>query len=117
MALTASFAFDTAIEALLWLACGHELHVLEKEARDLARMRTPEGDFRAGEMEHLPWTDNTFDVVNGRLEKPIPGFGELFRMLSYEQVGAAAMLSRAVAGLDEREQAAELRASQRSGSG
>jgi SAM-dependent methyltransferase len=31
----------------------------------IARERTPEGDFRAGEMENLPWTDNTFDVVTG----------------------------------------------------
>jgi molybdopterin adenylyltransferase len=43
--------------------------------------------------------DNTYEVVKERLEKEIPGFGELFRMLSYEQVGAAAMLSRAVAGV------------------
>jgi molybdopterin adenylyltransferase len=42
--------------------------------------------------------DNTFDALAGRLEKTIPGFGELFRMLSWEQVGAAAMLSRATAG-------------------
>ena len=34
-----------------------------------------------------------------KLEKTMPGFGELFRMLSYEQVGAAAMLSRATAGV------------------
>lgn len=43
--------------------------------------------------------DNTFDALAGRLEKVMPGFGELFRMLSYEQVGAAAMLSRAIAGV------------------
>jgi molybdenum cofactor biosynthesis protein B len=43
--------------------------------------------------------DRTFDVVSARLDKALPGFGELFRMLSYEQVGAAAMLSRAVAGV------------------
>lgn len=42
--------------------------------------------------------DTTYDVLSGKLEKTLPGFGELFRMLSYEQVGAAAMLSRAVAG-------------------
>ena len=42
--------------------------------------------------------DNTYDVISGRLEKTLPGFGEIFRMLSYEQVGAAAMLSRAIAG-------------------
>ena len=43
--------------------------------------------------------DRTFDVLNRKLEKTLPGFGELFRMLSFEQVGAAAMLSRAVAGV------------------
>lgn len=43
--------------------------------------------------------DRTYDVISRMLEKPLPGFGELFRMLSYEQVGAAAMLSRATAGV------------------
>ena len=43
--------------------------------------------------------DNTFDVLAGRLDKTLPGFGELFRMLSWEQVGAAAMRSRATAGV------------------
>ena len=42
--------------------------------------------------------DTTYDALSTRLEKTLPGFGELFRMLSYQQVGAAAMLSRAVAG-------------------
>lgn len=42
--------------------------------------------------------DTTYDVLSRRLEKTIPGFGELFRMLSWEQVGSAAMLSRATAG-------------------
>ena len=43
--------------------------------------------------------DRTFDVLSRKLEKTLPGFGELFRMFSYEQVGAAAMLSRATAGV------------------
>lgn len=43
--------------------------------------------------------DRTFDVLSRKLEKTLPGFGEIFRMLSYEQVGAAAMLSRATAGV------------------
>lgn len=43
--------------------------------------------------------DTTYDVVQTRLTKTLPGFGELFRVLSYQQVGAAAMLSRATAGL------------------
>jgi molybdenum cofactor biosynthesis protein B len=43
--------------------------------------------------------DTTYDVLARRLEKTLPGFGELFRMLSWEQVGSAAMLSRATAGV------------------
>ena len=46
--------------------------------------------------------DTTYDVLVRHLKKPIPGFGELFRMLSWEQVGAAAMLSRATAGVYRR---------------
>jgi molybdenum cofactor biosynthesis protein B len=43
--------------------------------------------------------DTTYDAIAGMLEKRIDGFGELFRMLSWQEVGAAAMLSRAVAGV------------------
>lgn len=43
--------------------------------------------------------DTTVEVVERLLDKRLDGFGELFRMLSYREVGAAAMLSRAVAGL------------------
>jgi molybdenum cofactor biosynthesis protein B len=43
--------------------------------------------------------DGTYEVVNELLQKRIDGFGELFRMLSYEEVGSAAMMSRACAGL------------------
>jgi molybdopterin adenylyltransferase len=42
--------------------------------------------------------DNTYDALTGLLEKTLPGFGELFRMLSWDQVKSAAMLSRATAG-------------------
>jgi len=43
--------------------------------------------------------DNTYEAVSGMLQKRLDGFGELFRMLSYEQIGSAAMMSRACAGL------------------
>ena len=43
--------------------------------------------------------DTTFDVLSRKLEKTLPGFGELFRVFSYDQVGAAAILSRATAGV------------------
>lgn len=43
--------------------------------------------------------DTTYEAVQQLLEREISGFGELFRMLSFEQIGAAAMLSRATAGV------------------
>jgi molybdenum cofactor biosynthesis protein B len=43
--------------------------------------------------------DTTYEAINGLLEKRLDGFGELFRMLSYQDIGSAAMLSRAVGGL------------------
>lgn len=43
--------------------------------------------------------DTTFDVITRRLDKELTGFGEIFRMLSFNEVGAAAMLSRATAGV------------------
>ncbi len=43
--------------------------------------------------------DRTYEAVAALLEKRIDGFGELFRMLSFAEIGAAAMLSRAVAGV------------------
>ncbi|CAM4438194.1 molybdenum cofactor biosynthesis protein B [Deinococcus marmoris] len=47
----------------------------------------------------LTGRDVTVPVVESMITKPIPGFGELFRMLSYREVGGAAMLSRALGGL------------------
>jgi molybdenum cofactor biosynthesis protein B len=43
--------------------------------------------------------DVTPDAVEPLLERAVPGFGELFRMLSFEEIGSAALLSRALAGL------------------
>jgi len=43
--------------------------------------------------------DVTLEAVGPLLQRPVEGFGELFRMLSWQQVGSAAMLSRAMAGL------------------
>lgn len=42
--------------------------------------------------------DSTPEAVEPLLEKPLPGFGELFRALSFREVGSAAFLSRALAG-------------------
>jgi molybdopterin adenylyltransferase len=43
--------------------------------------------------------DQTYETVTALLTKPLPGYGELFRMLSYAEIGPACLLSRAVGGL------------------
>lgn len=67
--------------------------VLEEFAASAARLIV----FNGG--TGISQRDRTYDVVSKRLEKTLPGFGEIFRMLSYAEVGAAAMLSRATAGV------------------
>ncbi len=47
----------------------------------------------------LSQRDSTFEAVDRLLEKRVDGFGELFRWLSFQEIGSAAMLSRAMAGL------------------
>ena len=46
--------------------------------------------------------DSTYEAIAGLFEKRIDGFGELFRMLSYAEIGSAAMLTRACAGVRAR---------------
>ena len=43
--------------------------------------------------------DTTYDVISGWLDKTLPGFGEIFRWLSYQEIGSRAIASRAVAGV------------------
>ncbi|MGE5815463.1 MAG: MogA/MoaB family molybdenum cofactor biosynthesis protein, partial [Acidobacteriota bacterium] len=43
--------------------------------------------------------DTTYEALSGLLQKRLDGFGELFRMLSFQEIGSAAMLSRATAGI------------------
>jgi molybdenum cofactor biosynthesis protein B len=43
--------------------------------------------------------DTTYDAIVGLLEKTLPGFGELFRFLSYQEIGSRAIASRAIAGI------------------
>ena len=43
--------------------------------------------------------DQTFETVTALLDKPLPGYGELFRQLSYAEIGPAAILSRATGGV------------------
>src|SRR5262245_6302888 len=43
--------------------------------------------------------DQTYETVSSLLDRPLPGYGEIFRMLSYQDIGPAAILSRAIGGL------------------
>ena len=43
--------------------------------------------------------DSTFEAIDALLEKRLAGFGEIFRYLSYQDIGSAAIMSRATAGL------------------
>jgi molybdenum cofactor biosynthesis protein B len=52
--------------------------------------------------------DSTYEAVEALLDKRLPGFGELFRMLSYQEIGPAAMLSRAQLGVHQRRIVASL---------
>jgi len=46
--------------------------------------------------------DSTYEAIEAMLDKRLPGFGELFRMLSYQEIGSAAMMSRAQLGVHAR---------------
>lgn len=88
-------------------AAGHRLVDYRIVPDEPAQIEAVLEELRAGEARLILFNggtgitrrDTTFDVLSRKLEKTLPGFGELFRMLSYQQVGAAAMLSRAVAGI------------------
>lgn len=103
-------ATDTSGRAILDLLtlAGHEIvgrtivrdepaavrHIIERQLAD----RNAEVVISTGGTG-IASRDTTFEAIDTLLEKRLDGFGELFRMLSYEQIGAAAMLSRATAGL------------------
>ncbi|HEX6900029.1 MAG TPA: MogA/MoaB family molybdenum cofactor biosynthesis protein [Thermoanaerobaculia bacterium] len=101
---------DTSGRAIrdLAAAAGHRVHDSTLVRDDVAAIRAA-----VRQMLELPGVDVvvttggtgfsprdvTLEAVGPMLERPVEGFGELFRMLSWQQVGAAAMLSRATAGL------------------
>ena len=89
-------------------AAGHEVLEHEIVTDDRLEIRTRLGAVLADEKVDVVVLnggtgvsprDVTTEVVEPLLETTLHGFGELFRMLSWQQVGAAAMLSRAVAGV------------------
>jgi molybdopterin adenylyltransferase len=92
----------------LLTAAGHEIvgRTIVKDDPDLVR-GTVERHLAAPDVQAIITTggtgissrDSTYEAITGLLHKRLDGFGELFRMLSFEQIGAAAMMSRACAGL------------------
>ena len=107
---TRTDATDTsgrAIAALLE-AAGHDVagRAIVKDDPDLVR-GTIEQQLANSDVQVIITTggtgitsrDSTYEAIDALLQKRLDGFGELFRMLSYEQIGSAAMMSRASAGL------------------
>jgi len=88
-------------------AAGHRVAAYRLIRDEAADVEAVLDELAASEAQVLVWNggtgiaprDTTYDVLARKLEKTLPGFGELFRMLSYEQVGAAAMMSRAAGGV------------------
>jgi molybdenum cofactor biosynthesis protein B len=96
----------TRVEELL-TGAGHPVlrrEIVRDEPDEIAAalLRATQGESRAviftGGTGVAP-RDVTPDTIEPLLERDVPGFGELFRLLSYEEIGSAAILSRAVAGL------------------
>lgn len=107
---TRSLENDTGGQAVIDLltAAGHEVVVRQIIKDEPAPMRTllvelaGRNDLQAILLTGgtgLSSRDQTFETVNGLFTKPLPGYGELFRMLSFDEIGPAAMLSRATGGL------------------
>ncbi len=96
---------DTVQESLE--RAGHEVVSRTIIRDDASRIRTALVDALArGDVDAVVTSggtgisarDSTYEVVDRMIEKKLDGFGEVFRMLSYEEIGAAAVLSRCVAG-------------------
>jgi len=92
----------------LFQDAGHRIadHRIVKDEPDLVRGAlldlAPRADVRAIVLTGgtgISRRDRTFEAVASLLERRIDGFGELFRALSYLEIGSAAMLSRAVGGV------------------
>jgi molybdopterin adenylyltransferase len=101
---------DTSGRAIaeLLTAAGHTVagRTIVKDDADLVR-GTIERHLAGADVQAIITTggtgitsrDSTYEAVSGLLQKRLDGFGELFRVLSFEQIGPAAIMSRACAGL------------------
>ena len=96
-----------ALIAQMLTAAGHTVASREIVPDEPNRMRPlVQSLARGGEVDAVLLTggtgiaarDQTYETIAALLEKEMPGYGELFRMLSYDDIGPAAMLSRAIGG-------------------
>jgi molybdopterin adenylyltransferase len=105
---TRTDATDSSGRAIAELldAAGHvvtERALLRDEPREVrelvaARLGTVDAIITTGGTG-ITSRDSTYEAIDGLLEKRLDGFGELFRVLSYQEIGSAAMLTRATAGV------------------
>jgi molybdenum cofactor biosynthesis protein B len=105
---TRTDATDTSGRAIAELldAAGHlvtERALLRDEPREVrelvaARLGTVDAIITTGGTG-ITSRDSTYEAIDALLEKRLDGFGELFRVLSYQEIGSAAMLTRATAGV------------------
>lgn len=105
---TASTDLGGATAAELLQAAGHRVLAREIVPDEPERLtKTFQALCRSGELDAILLTggtglgsrDQTFETLGRLLDKPLPGYGELFRMLSFQEIGPAAMLSRATGGV------------------
>jgi molybdenum cofactor biosynthesis protein B len=106
---TRTSANDTSGDAIaaLLIAAGHDVTgraIVKDEPSEVVRVVSQQLDTRDVHViittggTGITSRDSTYEAIAGLIEKRLDGFGELFRMLSYEDIGSAAMMSRAVAG-------------------
>lgn len=107
---TRTLETDTGGQAVIerLTAAGHQIAAREiipdepQRMSGLLRQLTAPGDLDAVLLTGgtgLSSRDQTYETVTSLLTKALPGYGELFRMLSFQEIGPAAMLSRATGGL------------------
>ena len=103
---TGGLAIRQLLEQAGHLVTGHGL-VKDEPAQVAAQVRAQLADARTQVIITTGGTgitsrDGTFEAIDSLLEKRLDGFGELFRMLSFNEIGAPAMMSRATAGTSGR---------------
>lgn len=107
---TRTVEIDTGGQTLIdgLQAAGHQVVARDLIPDDPQQMRPLVADWsRRDDIDAILLTggtglssrDQTYETIAGLITKPLPGYGELFRWLSYQEIGPAAMLSRAVGGL------------------